>query len=201
MNNPLDPLFAMADQDRDLFSRSVQVLLSTTFIIKQLEKDRELYRFILANFSLIEEYLSVIGWSVRKDESMGIIACSGPSAATQSLNLEETLSLLVLRLLFEEKQHEVTLHSELLVRQYEFHEKYKVLTDRLLNKTKMREILHRLKMLKLINPQGDETDPESLIILYPSITFVLDSTTIDGVHQRIEELTGTDSREESDAEA
>lgn len=193
----------MTDQDRGLFARSVQTLLSSTFLLKQLDKERELYRFTLANFNLVDDYLSLIGWHIRKDESRGIIACSGPASAAHSLNLDETLSLLVFRLLYEEKLYEVALHSELLVRQYEFHEKYKVLTDRMLNKTRMREILHRLKMLKLIDPRGDETDPETLIVLYPSIAFVLDSTAIDSVHDRIKELTGgeTPNEEQTDADA
>jgi hypothetical protein len=66
----------------------------------------------------------------------------------------------------------------------------------MLNKTKMRDILHRLKVLKLIDPRGEETDPETLIVLYPSLAFVLDSTTIDTVHARIKELTGSDAANE-----
>ncbi|MDA3835111.1 MAG: DUF4194 domain-containing protein [Spirochaetales bacterium] len=198
MENGLNALYDMTEHDRTQFSRSVQTLLTSTFIIKQVDKDRELYRFTLSNFSLFETYFAIAGWHLRKDESRGIIACSGPPSASVSLNLEETLSLLVFRLLHEEKQHEISLHSELLVRQYEFHEKYKVLTDRMLNKTRMKEILHKLKMLKLIASKGDETDPETLIILYPSIAFVLDSTTIDDMHARIQQLSGNSSPEIGD---
>jgi len=197
MEHSLETLYRFGDHERTLFAKSLQTLLTSTFIMKQLDNERDMYRFVLSNFQLVEEYLSFTGWHLRKDESKGIISCSGPASATVTLNLEETLSLLVFRLLYEEKQHEVTLHHDILVKQFEFHEKYKVLTERMLIKTRMRDILHRLKMLKLILAKGDETDPETLIILYPSLAFVLDSETIDEIHQRISLITNTNLDEDS----
>jgi hypothetical protein len=194
----LEGLYRLGEQDRTLFAKSLQTLLSSTFIMRQLDKENELYRFVISNFTLFEEYLSFAGWHVRKDEGKGIVACSGPASATISLNLEETLSLLVFRLLYEEKQHEIALHSEILVKQFEFHEKYKVLTGRMLNKTRMREILHRFKILKLILATGEETEPETLIILYPSLAFILDSDAIDEVYQKIQQLVHTETEDSTD---
>jgi hypothetical protein len=196
--NNLEALYRLGEHEKTLFAKSLQTLLTSTFILRQLDKEKELYRFVLSNFTLFEEYLSFAGWHLRKDEGKGILSCSGPASANISLNLEETLSLLVFRLLYEEKQHEINLHRDTLVKQYEFHEKYKVLTGRMLNKTRMREILHRLKLLKLLLATGDETDPETLIILYPSLAFILDSDTIDEVHQRIQQLTNADTEDAKD---
>ncbi len=192
----LDALYIMTEQEKDLFQRALQTLVTSTFIIKQLDKDREIYRFVLSNYGLCESYLACIGWNLRKDEHLGIIACEGSPSRAVSLNLEETLSLLVFRLLYENKRLEVSLAQEHAVHQYEFHEKYTILTKRVLNKTRMREILHRFKMLKLIQVIGDEVDPDTLILLYPSIAFIVDSETINDVHARIEELTGNKTNEE-----
>jgi hypothetical protein len=190
MEHRLEALHLMTDQQQSTFARAIQVLLSSTFIIRQIDKDKELYRFVMSNYRIVEAYLSYAELHLRKDEHLGIIACGGPSAVSTSLNLEETLSLLIFRLLYEEKQHVISLQQEHTVRQCEFHEKYKILTDRMLGKTRMREVLHTLKALKLILVRGDELDPETLIVLYPSLAFVVDSQVIDDVYDRIARLSG-----------
>lgn len=206
MEYQLEKISVMTEHDRELFARALNTLFTSTFIIKRIDRDRELYRFVTANFELFETYLSLASWQIRKDEHLGVISCAGPGSGRNQLNLDETLSLLVMRLLYEEKQQEINLSGENIIRQYEFHEKFKVLTERMLNKTRMRDILHRFKLLKLIDVRGDETDPETVILLYPSISFVLDSETIDEMHDRIKELTGQEGDEEknwdsADAEA
>jgi len=184
----LDALYIMTEYEQQLFQKSMQTLLNATFIIRQLDKDRELYRFVMANYHLCENYLSAMGWGLRKDEHLGIIACEGAASRNVSLNLEETLSTLILRLIYEDKRHEVSLAAEQIVRQYEFHEKYRALTERVFTKTRMRDVLHRLKMLKLIDYAGDELDPDLLIILYPSIAFIVDSDTINGAYEKLTAL-------------
>jgi len=193
----LDALYIMTENEQQLFQKSMQTLLNATFIIRQLDKDRELYRFVMANYHLCENYLSAMGWGLRKDEHLGIIACEGAASRNVSLNLEETLSTLILRLIYEDKRHEVSLAAEQIVRQYEFYEKYRALTERVFTKTRMRDVLHRLKMLKLIDYAGDELDPDLLIILYPSIAFIVDSDTINGASKKLEAL---NSRQQSATE-
>lgn len=190
MEHMLEKLYVLSEHDRGLFSKAINTFFSSTFIIKQLQRDKELYRFVLANYTLFEAYLDVAGWHLRKDESIGVISCEGPPSGKISLNLEETCSLLVFRLLYEEKQMEIQLSGENIVRQFEFHEKYKALTERTINKTRMREILRRFKSLKLINVRGEETEPDTIIVLHPSLVFALDGESIDETYNRIEKLTG-----------
>ena len=94
----------------------------------------------------------------------------------------------VLRVLYEEKRLEVTLARETAVRQSELQSRYKDLSGRLLNKTRFVDMLRRFRSRKLIALAGEETDPEALIILYPSIAFVLDGESIDDIYGRLEKL-------------
>ncbi len=201
-DHSLDALYMLSEPDQQLFQRSLQILLTETFIIREIEKDREIYRFVLTNYVICEAYLGFIGWNLRKDEQLGIICCEGRSSKSISLTLEDTLSLLIFRLIYEDKRHEIALSAGHTVLQYEFHEKYRTLTERMINKTKIREILQRLKRLKLISYTGDEIDPDLLICLYPSIVFLIDSDTIDDITLRLATLLGnkTDS-EVTDVEA
>jgi hypothetical protein len=192
MTNDLLVLDNLNDREKDLFKRSLNALFSSGFILNQLERDKPLYRFLLSKYSVFESYLGFADWSLRKDEALGVIAIRGPAIAKHSLNLDETIGLLVLRVLYEEKQLEISLSRENAVRQYEFQNKFKILSDRLLNKTRLVNMLRRFRTLKLISIQGEETDPEALLVLYPSIPFALDGESIDDIATRIGKLKSGD---------
>ena len=102
MDEGLLVLDGFNERERELFARSMNTLFSGGFILNQIEKDKPLYRFVLSHLQVFEAYLDFSGWSLRRDESLGVIALKGPALARFSLNLEETVGLLVLRVLYEE---------------------------------------------------------------------------------------------------
>lgn len=191
----LDKLKNLNDTELDLFRISLNTLFINTFIQRSIEKETRLYKFIISNYELFEDYLSYAGWYLRKDENLGVITWYGPPNAKLSLNLDETFGLLVFRLIYEEKQMDLTLHGEKTIKQVDFQNKFKVLTDRILNKTRLLQILRRFQALKLIKIIGDDTDPESVIILYPSIPFALDGESIDSIMEKINTLSFKDDDE------
>ena len=93
---------------------------------------------------------------------------------------------------------ELTLHGEKTIKQIDFQNKFKVLTDRILNKTRLLQILRRFQALKLIKILGEDMDPESVIILYPSIPFALDGESIDNIMEKINTLSSKDKEEGDD---
>jgi hypothetical protein len=110
---------------------------------------------------------------------LGVIAFQGPPSARHSLSKDESLLLLVLRLLFEEKAGELSLHGERTVRQQDILEKYRVLADATWKKTRYLAMLRRFQVLRLIRIVGSESDPEATVILHPSISFALDGMAVD----------------------
>jgi uncharacterized protein DUF4194 len=124
----------------------------------------------------------------------------GAPSARLNLNLDETLSILVFRLLYEEKRNDISLHEHATVHLQDFQEMHKIITDRPLKKTRLREIIRRFQSLKLIKNNGDDINPESLIILYPSLAFALDGQSIDDIYSRIESLKKTITFENNELE-
>lgn len=179
-------LRGLTEGEKDKFRKSVTALLTETFLLRSYERHEKLYRFAVQNYSLLEDYFSLAGWTVKKDETAGVVALKGPPAARISLNLEETLSLLIFRLLYEEKSREMTLHGGRTVLQQDFVERYRAMTERSLTKTSLLTVLRRLQALRLIRTLGDEADPETQILLFPSIPVALDGVSIDEMHERIE---------------
>lgn len=183
-----DFLVGMTEGDREKFRKSVTVLLTESFLIRSFDKHEKLYRFTVQNFKRVEDYLSFAGWGLKKDETAGIIAVDGPPSARVNLNLEETLALLIFRLLYEEKSREMTLHEERTVLQQDFVERYRAMTERVLTKTSLLSVLRRFQSLRLVRTLGDEGDPETQIILHPSIPFALEGVSVDEMYERIEQF-------------
>lgn len=199
MRNRISEIDELSDRDFELFQNSVHALMNSSFIIRGLDEHKKYYRFILSNLKLVEAYLHCAGLSLNYDESIGIISRSGTPSDRINLGIEETVSLLVFRLIYEEKRHDISLGEFPVICARDFIEKFSILSKRQPKKTRFREILRRFQSLKLINIKGDETDPETLIQLYPSIPFALDGQAINDICTRISML-DADSGEIQDTE-
>lgn len=189
MISNINKIIQLADNEKSLFQDSVNALLTRSFLVRGIDKDKRLYRFVLTNMDMFEAYFSCAGWSIRIDETLGVISWFGPKSSRLNLNLEETLSLLVFRLIFEDKRNDISLQEFPIIRLIDFIEKYEILTERAIKKTRLSEIIRRFQSLKLVKVQGDETDPDSQVILYSSILFALDSQNIDDIYSMIQNLT------------
>lgn len=178
----------LSDRDFELFQNSIHALLSGSYIIRGLDEHNKYYRFIMSNLNLVKAYLYCGGLSFNYDESLGIVSRSGTPSDRIVLGIEETVSLLVLRLIYEERRHDISLGEFPVICVRDFLEKHSILSKRQIKKTRFREILRRFQSLKLIFIKGDETDPETSIYLYPSIPFALDGQAVDDIYSRISAL-------------
>jgi len=188
----LEKIARLTGNDRELFTRSVRTLFSSTFLIRGVDRDRDMYRFVTSNRDMVEAYFEYAGFVLHVDETLGVVSWEGAASTRLGLNLDETLALLTLRLMYEKKRNEIQLHRHPVIQQYEFQENFHVITGRSLKKTRIREVLRRMQALRLINLRGEETSPGTQIELYPSIPFALNSVAIDELYERINALTGAD---------
>lgn len=183
----MDELDRLTDAEKERLRISLNTLFTESFLVRAIEHHAASYRFVTSNFELVEKYLAVAGWGLKRDETLGVIAFQGPPSARHTLSRDESVLLLILRLLFEEKSAEISLHGGRTVRQREILEKYRVLADASWKKTRFIAMLRRFQVLRLIRVIGEESDPESTVILYPSIPFALDGMAVDEAAARIRE--------------
>ncbi len=193
----MDELEKLTDSERDRLRIALTTLFTESFLVRGIEHHAASYRFVTSNFALVEKYLAVAGWGIRRDEMLGVVAFQGPPSARHSLSKDESLLLLILRLLFEEKAGEISLHGERTVRQQDIVEKYRVLADATWKKTRYLAMLRRFQALRLIRVVGSESDPEATVILYPSIPFALDGMAVEEAAARIQEAAGVGQGEEA----
>lgn len=175
----LEQVTRLNSADRETFARVVRVLLRDVFLLRVVENEEQFYSFALRNFSALEEWFAFVGLSVLKDEGLGVITFRGESGGRSNLNLDETLGLLVLLVIYNEKRNELSLRSEVTVQQVEFLDRFRVLTERTISKTRFVLMLRRLQSLKFLRVHGEAEDLGALLVLYPSIPFVLDGRDIE----------------------
>ena len=179
--------------DRETFAKVVRVLLSEVFLLRSVDAEEQLYSFALRNFAAVEEGFAFVGLSLLKDEGLGVITYRGEAGRRTNLNLEETLGLLVLLVMYNEKRNELSLRSEVTLQQVEFQDRFKVLTERPVSKTRFVNMLRRLQSLKFIRVLGEADDPGSLLVLYPSIPYVLEGRDIEELFDTL--TTGSDEED------
>jgi hypothetical protein len=194
MNQDLDALTLIQELSIDEFERfrtAIRILTSKTFIIRGIEKERELYNFTMQNSALFDTWFSCMDATLVKDESLGVIAFRGQGNTRLHFSKEENCAFLVLRLLYDEKKLEVSLTSFPEVTISNFQQKYNAMTGDEIKKTGLINVMRRLSSCKLIALESqDYADPEGRIILYPSIPLSMDRDGIDEAVAYLRNKTG-----------
>jgi hypothetical protein len=163
-----------------MFKTAVRTLLAKTFIIRGIEKEKDLYDFTIRNGTLFDAWFSCMDASLVRDESLGVVSFRGGGDLRLHLGREETCAFLVARLLYEEKRAELFLTAFPTVRIGDFVDRYNAMADEKLKKTRQKEIFRRLRSYKVIDfDTSDFTDPEGTMILYPSLAMGIDRDGID----------------------
>jgi len=200
MNQDLDALILIRDLSSDEFEKfraALHILTSKTFIIRGIDKERELYDFSIRNIALFDAWFSCMDANLVRDESLGVIAFRGSGNTRLYFSKDEICAVLVLRLLYEDKKLEVTLTKFPVVTVRDFQDKYNAMTGEEIKKTALINVLRRLSSCKLISVESqDYADPEAIIQLYPSIPLSIDRTALDEAVALLEDKS-EDGEEES----
>ena len=183
MNQDLDALLLireLSSSEFERFKNALHVLTSKTFILRGIDKERELYDFTIRNITLFEAWFSCMDAAVARDESLGVIAFRGSGNTRFFFSKDEICAALVMRLIYEEKRLEVSLTKFPVISVRDFQDKYNAMTGDEIKKTALIRILSRLSSCKLISLEShDYSDPEGIIQLYPSIPMSIDRNALD----------------------
>ncbi len=182
-------LDGMLQRDKDNFVRVCNKLLSTCFLCKNNAAGRADYYFVLKHKSEITEYLSVLGYRLEVNEEYGVIQLTNPQNYNRlNLKLYESVILLILRVLFDEKKRELSEADEVIVNLGDIHEKFLSLKvrDKLIDKTTMRNALslfRRFQIIEILDKNLDNEDAR--ILIFDSI---LMAVRVEDIRQAYEKL-------------
>lgn len=168
---------ALTDKEKQQFSETVNLLLGKTYLVYEREQDRLHYRFVERHLELFRRYLEMARWSVHLLKQYGVIqAYNMDERNRRSFSLQETIFLLIMRLLYDEKRRDLRLTEQVLVTGQDIQEKYLALQvrHRLPAREDMQRILKLFGSFSLLDlKRGHWKEPEAIYVLYPSLLLVL----------------------------
>jgi hypothetical protein len=177
-------------REREDFARILNRLLASTFLIKQQEEARRDYYFVERHEAVLAGYLQLIRWELIVDRAYGVVQAVNRQGGTRlPLRLMESVLLLILRLIYEEKRRELTVTDAIVCQVQEIHDKALSLRVRergVVEKKHLKDALHIFRRYSLAEPIDEEfTDPRCRIKLYPTLLFAVKLDGLQDLHDRL----------------
>lgn len=162
----------MLQKDKDEFRRVCNKLMSICFICKQNEDTKSDYYFILRHKAVFLRYLDVLGYTLEINEEYGVIQLVNRENYNHvHLKLYDSIILLILRILYDEKKRELSL-TDVVINVGDIQEKYLSLKirEKQIDKTTMGNALRTFRRYNLVALlDKDLTKEESRIVIYDTI--------------------------------
>ena len=191
----MDDYQKFSDRDKEQFTRLVNLLLDKTFLLRERVDPREKtliidrdYRFLERYFSVFQGYLALAGWELNLDGQLGVAALSNRYGTNRyRLNKHESYFLLVLRLIYLEESEKMTLRRDVVSTVRDLLEKMSLLNllEKKLADKNLAEGLSTLREFNLLDRVGGEwTDPETKLVIYPSVLLAVSDAQIQQLYER-----------------
>ena len=185
----MDFLEGMLQKDKDEFVRICNRLLGSCFVCKRNETSRRDYYFITQHREKFSQYLSVLGYRLEINEEYGVVQLTNPQNYNRyNLKLFESIILLILRILYDEKKRELSVSDEVIINMGDIHEKFLTLKirDKMMDKTTLRNAISTMRRFQLVEVLDKElSNQDSRLIIYDSI---LMAVRVEDIRQAYEKL-------------
>ncbi len=183
----LEALEKMTVTQQNQFKDAVNKLLASTFLSRDKRDNKESYYFLMSYKEVFDEFFKILGYEVILDMPTGSVMLVGASAQnTLKLKRDESIVLLILRLLYHEKMKDTSLNENIVCQVSDIHEKYDYLEiKKKLNKTDLINSLRLFRRYNLIEVTGDLTSSACRIVILPTILMAIKSEDITEVYNTI----------------
>ena len=197
--------------EKENFKRITSLLLNRTFMVNRFYdknqgafRSNSDYRFIDRNIDLFREYLEIAGYRLSKDSNYEVIYIENEYEYNKKrLDKNTTIFLYGLRLKFDEDRESVKLNTDTIVSVSDI---IKTLIDvGAFNKKPsdmdIKTALSNLAKFNIIQKvDGKFEDPETKIIIFPSILFAVTNEKITALSQTISILEENEEDDENEEE-
>ena len=169
------------------FRDTANKLLSNTFLCRDKRDNKENYYFLMSYKEVFDEFFKILGYEIVLDTTTGSVMLEGASASnTLKLKRDESIILLILRLLYHEKAKDTSLNDNIICSVADIHEKYDYLQiKRKLNKTDLVSSMRLFRKYNLVEITGDITTSTCRVVILPTILMAIKSEDVTSVYQTI----------------
>lgn len=194
----------LSSSEKNQFADAANRLLAVNFLVKSKASNTQTYYFIDKFFDLFKDYFAFIAWTLEIDRNTGVIILKNDENRNRlSLKIHESITLLILRLLYEQNADELDINDYVTIQVGDIHEMFAIvgLESRILNKKTMNEVLSLFKRYNLIDADGVSTlgTTDSVHIL-PSILLAVDTANILDIYNKLRDYNKEDGEPDEDTQ-
>jgi len=185
MDRDITAVFALSGAAKEKFRVNANKLLNECFILKSCEDTKSCYYYILKEKENFRNYFSFLGYELSINENPGVISLNNTYGTGRiRLRLIESIILLFIRLIYIEEKQKLSQNEQVITTVEEIYERYRGLKNERLSKRDMKDCLRLLKKYHIINNlDSDMSNPETRIIIYPSVISAFDSSELNRVYE------------------
>ncbi len=193
----------LKESEKSNVSRIVNKLLQVNFITKKKPGDTNDYRFILAFKEIFEAYFALADFELNIHRENEVVYIKNEQLYNHlRLRKTESILILVLRILYQNKKDYVTLDENVEIFLHEIHSELTrigYLDHKRITKDRLKPALTFLRSYNMIDYIDRGLHDDARIKIYPTILYVTDFETIKEVVDKYEGyMEGAQSDEETD---
>lgn len=172
------------------FRDTANKLLAYTFLCRDKKDNRESYYYLMSYKEIFDEFFKILGYEIVLDTASGCAMLTGGTASvTLKLKRDESIILLILRLLYHEKMKDTSLNENIICTVGDIHNKYDYLEiKRKLNKTDLVSAIRLFRRYNLLEVTGDITTSTCRVVILPTILMAIQSEDINEVYHTINRI-------------
>lgn len=185
--------------EKEVFKKIINQLLGKTFIVNHIYDENKKtsimnpdYRFVERNLDLFKNYLELGGWNLERNDNYEVIYITSNYGYNKArLDKFTTIILYLLRLMFDQKRENINLTDQIVVSVSEIISTLNEIGAYEKKKPSVIELRTALKTIAGFNiiqkVDGQYENPETKIIILPSILFAVTAESITKINETIKD--------------
>ena len=188
-------LEALGESDKQKMAAALNRLLANNFLVK--ERDREAYMFLRRNREAAQAFFRFLQWEFILDDRHEVVYVQGPdSTIRRAFNRDETIWMLILRLIYQEKRETLSLSEFPITTLYEIRSKYDTFRLPWINMTTLDRLVRLCTRHQLLDTlDNDVRSDDCRFRLFHSWIYFINMDEVKALAERIERYR---QREEGD---
>lgn len=194
----LDSYERLTNVQKATFKDIANKLLASTFLARDKKDNKDNYYFVVSYKEVFDEFFAILGYEVKLDQGVGAIMLkSDQNTGFLKLRRDETIILLILRILYHERLKETSLNENVVITILDIHEKYNFLEiKKRINKTDLVSALRLFRRFNLIETIGDITMSNTKVVIMPTILYAINTEEITEVYNTVSRIVSEAGDEE-----
>lgn len=194
----LDSYERLTNVQKATFKDIANKLLASTFLASDKKDNKDNYYFVVSYKEVFDEFFAILGYEVKLDQGVGsIMLKSDQNTGFLKLRRDETIILLILRILYHERLKETSLNENVVITVLDIHEKYNFLEiKKRINKTDLVSALRLFRRFNLIETIGDITMSNTKVVIMPTILYAINTEEITEVYNTVSRIVSEAGDEE-----